>query len=71
VMTRQRVDHTTCARCRKLFTMGDRVCVAMIIEKPDAIDPKTLRRAAQMAGEFEMVHASCEDRQLTGLKFRE
>ena len=47
------------------------MCVAMIVEKPDAIDPKTLQRAAQMAGEFEMVHASCEDFQLNGLRLRD
>jgi hypothetical protein len=70
VISRQRVDHTMCARCRVKFAPGDRVCVAMIVEKPDAIDPKTLQRAAQVAGEFEMVHASCEDHQLTGLRHR-
>jgi len=65
-LTKQRVDHTTCARCRRKFAVGNRICVAMIVENPDAVDPHTLQRAAQMAGEFELVHASCADPSLTG-----
>lgn len=63
---RQRVDHTTCARCRKRFKAGDRVLTAMIIKNPDARDPATKMRAAEMSGEFELVHASCADTALDG-----
>lgn len=62
----QRVDHTTCARCRKKFKAGDRVLAAMIVKNPDARDPATSMRAAEMSGEFEMVHASCTDTALDG-----
>jgi hypothetical protein len=62
----QRVDHTVCARCRKKFKAGDRSLTAMIIKNPDARDPVTRLRAAEMSGAFELVHASCGDTALDG-----
>ncbi len=62
----QRVDHTTCARCRKKFKAGDRAIMAMIIKNPDGRDPVTKMRGAEMADEFELVHASCSDTALDG-----
>ncbi len=62
----QRVDHTTCARCRKKFRAGDRAVIAMIIKNPDTQDPATKQRVAEMSGEYEMVHASCADPALEG-----
>ena len=63
---KQRVDHTICARCRRKFKAGDRVTPAYIILNPDARDPQTKMRAAEMSGEFELVHASCADPSLNG-----
>jgi len=63
---KQRVDHTTCARCRKKFKAGDRALPAYIILDPDGRDPVTKMRGAEMSGEFELVHASCADPSLDG-----
>jgi len=62
----QRVPHTTCARCRKLFKAGDRVMPAHIIYDPNARDPQTQEMGIHMSGEFEFVHASCVDPGLDG-----
>jgi hypothetical protein len=64
----QRVDHTTCARCRKKFKAGDRVLAAMIILDPDTRDPISKMRSAQMSNDFELVHAACADPTLEGGK---
>lgn len=63
---KQRVSHTTCARCRKKFKAGDRIMPAYIVENPDTRDPVTKELAAKMSGEFEFVHASCTDTSLEG-----
>lgn len=63
---KQRVSHTTCARCRKDFKAGDRIIPAHIVENPNTRDPVTRERAAKMTGEFEFVHASCADPSLDG-----
>lgn len=63
---KQRVSHTTCARCRKTFKPGDRVMPAYIVVDPDTVDPSTLQRAAQLSSEFELVHAHCPDPALSG-----
>jgi hypothetical protein len=63
---KQRVPHTTCARCRKKFKAGDRVMPAHIIFNPNARDPQTQEMGIHMSGEFEFVHASCADPVLDG-----
>lgn len=63
---RQRVPHTHCARCRKAFKAGDRALAAMIIKNPDTRHPVTREKVAEMAEEFELVHASCVDTSLDG-----
>ncbi len=63
---KQRVPHTTCARCRKDFKAGDRVLPAYIVLNPNTRNPQTRELAAEMAGEFEFVHASCADPSLEG-----
>lgn len=63
---RQRVSHTTCARCRKLFAAGDRVMQAYIVLNPDTRHPTTRERVAEFAEEFEFVHAACHDPSLEG-----
>jgi hypothetical protein len=62
----QRVSHTTCARCRKMFKAGDRITPAHIILNPNTRDPQTQELGIQMSGEFEFVHASCIDPSLEG-----
>ena len=63
---KQRVSHTTCARCRQKFKAGDRIIPAYIVENPDTRDPVTKELAAKMTGDFEFVHASCADPSLDG-----
>lgn len=63
---RQRVSHTTCAKCRKAFKAGDRIIPAYIVLNPDTRNPTTQELAAEMSGEFEFVHASCVDPSLEG-----
>jgi hypothetical protein len=63
---KQRVPHTTCARCRKLFRAGDRMAPAYIVKNPNARDPATQQLSAEIAAEFEFVHASCADPMLDG-----
>lgn len=65
-LLRQRVSHTTCARCRKLFKAGDRVQQAFIVLNPDTRNPATQERVAEMSMESEFVHASCLDPSLDG-----
>lgn len=63
---KQRVPHTTCARCRKPFKAGDRMTPAYIVKNPNARNPETRELAAELSGEFEFVHASCGDPALDG-----
>lgn len=63
---KQRVSHTTCARCRKGFQAGDRIMPAYIVLNPNTRNPETKELAAEMSGEFEFVHAACADPSLEG-----
>ena len=63
---KQRVPHTTCARCRCLFKPGDRIMPAYIVKNPNTRNPETKELSAELAGEFEFVHASCSDTALDG-----
>ena len=63
---KQRVPHTTCAKCRKNFKAGDRVTIAHIVLNPNIRDPATQSMSMQIAPEFEFVHASCVDTALDG-----
>lgn len=63
---KQRVAHTMCARCRKLFKAGDRMTPAYIVKNPNTRNPETKQLAAEIADEFEFVHASCADPTLEG-----
>jgi hypothetical protein len=62
----QRVAHTTCARCRKNFKAGDRMCIAYIVCNPNTRHPQTKEQVAELSEEFEFVHASCADPSLDG-----
>lgn len=62
----QRVPHTTCARCRRLFQAGDRIIPTYIIKNPNTRNPETQELSAELAGDFEFVHAACNDTALSG-----
>lgn len=63
---KQRVPHTTCARCRKNFKAGDRMLIAHIVKNPNVRHPQTREQVAELSDEFEFVHASCSDTSLDG-----
>lgn len=61
---RQRVPTTTCAKCRKLFAPGDRVLTVYIVQRVGR-NMETKDMGAWLGEDFELVHASCVDPQLT------
>lgn len=62
---RQRVPATTCARCRKLLSPGDRVQMAMIVQGIGR-NPSTKSIDALIGEEFELAHIDCKDTSLSG-----
>lgn len=62
---RQRVPVTTCARCRKPLSAGDRVLMAMIVQRMGR-NPDNKELGAMIGDEFEFVHADCRDPSLDG-----
>lgn len=62
---KQRVSATTCARCRKLLSPGDRVQMAMIVQGIGR-NPSTKSIDALIGEEFELAHIDCKDTSLSG-----
>lgn len=60
---RPRFNEYTCAHCRKQVVRGDRILMAAIVQGIEK-DPETGFPSAKCTGEFEVVHASCDDPQL-------
>jgi len=55
------VDSDVCGRCRKPFLPGHRVFAAYIVLRKGC-NPTNLReRGVMLTGEYEMIHADCND----------
>jgi hypothetical protein len=66
---KQRVPATTCARCRKQLSPGDRVQMAMIVQGIGR-NPSTKSIDAMISEEFELAHIDCMDTSLSGKLIR-
>lgn len=62
---RQRVAATTCARCRRDFSPGDRVVTAFIVVGKGR-NPSTKSVETMLGEEFELAHVDCRDTSLSG-----
>lgn len=57
----QRVPTSVCARCRKVFSPGDRVTQAFIISKVGKSPESPMEIGAFLHPDFEFTHVTCED----------
>ena len=62
---RQRVPATTCAKCRRQLGAGDRVSMAMIVQRVGR-NPDSRELGALIGEDFELVHVDCRDPSLEG-----
>lgn len=56
-----RCNGDTCIKCRRKFQRGERVLIVNIIEKTGKNPSNPLQVGSWLSGEFEIMHANCED----------